>query len=70
MTGKKENKRATPMKVVFDAGEIKTTNQTKRALVSVRKGMREEGVSKNEQVEEVKIACPKGRMRGETPNKE
>ena len=36
----------------------------------VRKGIREEGVSKNEQVEEVKIACPEGRKRGETPNNE
>jgi hypothetical protein len=40
------------------------------ALVPVRKGIREEGVSKNEQVEVVKIACPEGRMRGETPNNE
>jgi hypothetical protein len=32
--------------------------------------MREEGVSKNEQVEEVKRTCPEGRRRGETPNKE
>ncbi len=36
----------------------------------VRKGVREDGVLKNEHVEVVKIACPEGRMRGETPNKE
>jgi hypothetical protein len=29
MTGKKENKRATQMKVVVVAGEIRTTSQTK-----------------------------------------
>jgi hypothetical protein len=39
-------------------------------MVPVRKGMREEGVSKNEQVDLMKMACPEGRMRGETPNKE
>jgi hypothetical protein len=32
LTEKKENKRATQMKVVEDAGEIKTTNQTKEPL--------------------------------------
>jgi hypothetical protein len=38
--------------------------------VPVRKGRSDEGVSKNEQVEEVKIAWPEGLMRGETPNRE
>jgi hypothetical protein len=32
MTGKKENKRATQMKVVVVAGEIRTTSQTKEPL--------------------------------------
>ncbi len=51
-------------------GRDKNHKSDEGALVPVRKGMREEGVSKNEQVDVVKMACPEGRMRGETPNKE
>ena len=40
------------------------------AMLPVKKWIGEEGVSKIEHVEVVKIACPEGRMRGETPNNE
>ena len=60
-------------------GRDKNHRSDEGALVPVKKGVGEDGVSKNEHVEvvkiacpveEVKIACPDGRMRGETPNKE
>ena len=51
-------------------GRDKNHKSDEEALVPVKKGIREEGVSKNEHVEVAKIACPEGRMRGETPNKE
>jgi hypothetical protein len=51
-------------------GRDKNHRSDEGALVPVKKGVGEDGVSKNEHVEVVKIACPDGRMRGETPNKE
>ena len=45
-----------------DEGEIGTTGQTKGEGKMVHQKM--------SAVEVVKIACPEGRMRGETPNKE
>jgi hypothetical protein len=51
-------------------GRDKNHRSDEGALVPVKKGVVEDGVSKNEHVEVVKIACPDGRMRGETPNKE
>jgi hypothetical protein len=51
-------------------GRDKNHKSDEGALVPVRKGIEEECVSKKEQVELVKIACPEGRIRGETPNKE
>ena len=40
------------------------------ALVPVKKGTWDEGESKKEQVVLVNRACPCGRIRGETPNRE
>ncbi len=51
-------------------GRDKNHNSDVETLVPVKKGIGEEGVSKNKHGEVVEIACPKGRMRGETPNKE
>jgi hypothetical protein len=39
-------------------------------LVPVKKGTWDEGESKKEQVVLVNRACPCGRIRGETPNRE
>ena len=45
-------------------GRDKNHRSDEGALVPVKKGVGKDGVSKNEHVEVVKIACPDGRMRG------